>query len=150
MSDELVIGSGEPIEFSLGSLRVDVRRREVGKDGGHSVGIQGDVDGESVDLVRFDLFRGDPHYHVPASDPKPKHVDPKQSPAGRSFTLDCFRNKLPDMIREAGGGELAASLESSELAQAARTLEQALNDAPEPTEFKTVTISAEMREKLGL
>ncbi len=91
----LEIHVGEPVEVDAdlrpGRLRVSVRRREVGDDGGFTLELSGAVAGEPAELLRFDLFRRDPHYHVPASNPAPIDLDPARDGEPLEFAIACLR-----------------------------------------------------------
>ena len=63
----LAIHKGEEAEFRIGGLRFVACRREVGEiDGGISLYVSSDVPGDDRQLLRFDFFRTNPHYHAPA------------------------------------------------------------------------------------
>ena len=53
--------------FQVGGVELHVDNRSITDDGGPSVRVYGDVDGEAVQLLRFDCFRKDPHYHYDPS-----------------------------------------------------------------------------------
>lgn len=61
------------------------------------------------ELIRFDCFATDPHYHY-LPDKDWQYVIAFDSHAGGDFydfTLAALRSRLPDMLRFAGAGELA-------------------------------------------
>src|SRR5262245_16336442 len=110
MPEYLEIRVGEPVEvdaeLASGRLRVRVRRREVGGDGGVSIELSGAVRGEPTELLRFDLFRRDPHYHVPASDPAQIDLDAARDGEPLEFALACIRQRLPELLGRADQPEL--------------------------------------------
>ena len=59
--------------FQVGGVDLHVDNRSITGDGGPSVRVYGDVDGEAVQLLRFDCFRKDPHYHYDPSGRNDQH-----------------------------------------------------------------------------
>jgi hypothetical protein len=116
MAPTLEIRVGEPLqvdaELRPGLLRASVRRREVGEDGGLSLELSGAVAGEPAELLRFDLFRRDPHYHVPASDPAQIDLDPARDGDPLEFALTCLRERLPALLERAKFPELARAVDA--------------------------------------
>jgi hypothetical protein len=140
MAPSLEVRIGEPVELEAelypGRLRVCVRRREVGDDGGVSVELLGALEGEPVELLRFDLFRREPHYHVPASNPTQIALDPARDGDLLEFALTCVRERLPELLARAEFPELArgvAALPPAALADLAERLRAAVRAAPEPS-----------------
>ena len=137
MPEKLTVWIGEPLEVDLDPVRVSVRRREVGPaDGGHTLEVSGTIDGERAELLRFDLFRRGPHYHVPASNPEQIDLDPGRDGDPLEFVLGCLRDRLAPLLREAHFPELARSVEAlppAALAGFAERVRAALKDAPEPS-----------------
>ena len=129
---EVEIRVGEPVELDLGGLRFAVARREVGEDGDTSIEIYGEVDGASTQVLRFDCFRQDPHYHL-AGAPGQLELDPAEGGDGLSFALRCARERLPEMIRAAGFAELASRLDPADFERGWERLRDAIARAPEPT-----------------
>jgi hypothetical protein len=140
MPASLEIRVGEPVELDAelasGRLRVRVRRREVGDDGGVSIELAGATGGEPTELLRFDLFRRDPHYHVPASDPAQIDLDPARDGEPLEFALTCIRERLRELLDRAKSPELARAVEASAasaLADLAERVRAAVTSAPEPS-----------------
>jgi hypothetical protein len=142
----LEIRKGEPVEvdFACGprSLRFSICRRDVGDDGGHTVALVGPLGGarpgaeeavEPPEILRFDLFRRDPHYHVPSSEPKQIDIDRARDGDAVEFALAAIGTRLGDLIDRAGHSELAASLDPASLAGLAERVRAAVAAAPEPT-----------------
>lgn len=136
MPEKLRVWIGEPVEVDLDGVRVSVRRREVGPDGGHTLEVSGTVDGGRTELLRFDLFRRGPHYHVPASNPEQIDLDPARDGDPVEFVLGCLRDRLAPLLREAHFPELARRVEAqpaAALAGFAERVRAAVKDAPEPS-----------------
>src|SRR5262245_53347681 len=137
---EIEIRIGEPVEVEMelrpGLLRATVRRREVGEDGGVTIEISGALGSEPEELLRFDLFRRDPHYHVPASDPAQIDLDPARDGAPLEFALACLGDRLPALLERAKFPELARAADAaspSALRTFAERVRQAVTSAPEPS-----------------
>lgn len=80
-------------------------------DQGISLHVVGD---DGHEYVRFDVFDDDPHYHyvhnVPAgADPHNNVVmfDVVANGDMLPWAIGCLRNRLPEMLRHAGGGHIA-------------------------------------------
>jgi len=136
----LEIRTGEPVEaeseFGSGRLHVSVRRREVGEDGGVTIEVCGAVEGEPTELLRFDLFRRAPHYHVPASNPAQIDLDPARDGDPLDFAIACIGERLAQLLAQAKYAELARSIEATPpaaLAALAERVRAAVKAAPEPT-----------------
>jgi len=136
MPEKLQVRIGEPVEVELQGLRVSVRRREVGPDGGHTLEVSGPVGGERAELLRFDLFRLGPHYHVPASNATQIDLDPARDGDPLEFALACLRERFAALLARAEFPELArevAALPPTALAGFAERVRAAVKEAPEPT-----------------
>jgi hypothetical protein len=98
--------------IEAGGVVFDVEYRVFGGDRGPAVRVFGDVDGRSVQLLRFDCFEKDPHYHY---DPDGKdfhlHLNPETVPDAVAWTLGELRLNLPVMIRAAGYPGVAEKLD---------------------------------------
>jgi hypothetical protein len=77
-------------------------------------------DSESgTEVLRFDMFSGDPHYHyLPAA---PYHIvvpyDPAASGDMMAWALSALSDRLVPLLRNGGHDELAAKIEPSSIAQ---------------------------------
>jgi hypothetical protein len=150
MPSYLEIRVGEPVqvdaELRPARLRASVRRREVGDDGGHSIELSGALGGEPAELLRFDLFRRDPHYHVPAGDPAQIDVDRARDGEPLEFALACLRERLPALLERAKFPELAEALVEvppAALAAFADRVRDAVKSAPEPSSSYRIELPSE-------
>ena len=146
MPERLVVRIGEPVEVDLDPVRVSVRRRELGVlDGGHTLEVSGAIGGERAELLRFDLFRRGPHYHVPASDPEQIDLDPARDGDPLEFALACLRDRLAPLLSQAGFAELAGAVEAlppAALAGFAERVRAAVKEAPEPSSSYEIEIQS--------
>lgn len=104
--------------FDVGGVELHVDRRNLGADGGPSVRVYGESDGENVQLLRFDCFRKDPHYHYdPSGKNDQRHLDKADVPDSVAWTLEQLSQNLVEMIRTAGYGSVADRVNQAAVAQ---------------------------------
>jgi hypothetical protein len=87
-------------------------------DEGVSIHVCGTDDGH--EYVRFDVFDGEPHYHYihaegPGGEIVNNVIDFDTSAHGEMlpWAIGCLRNRLPEMLTEAGAVQLAHQLDST-------------------------------------
>ena len=149
MTEYIEIAAGEPVHVDFAGLRASVRRRDVGEDGGVSIELYGPGEEPREQLVRFDVFRRDPHYHVPSSDPK--QIDMERGPFERSleFALDSLERRLPELLRQARYPEIAEKIDPARMPEVAARVRSAAAAAPEPTQVQRIELTPEIRKALG-
>jgi len=101
------------IDAGAVSIAMDYRK-ELMPDQGLMIQVYGNVEGEDTEILRFDCFDQDPHYHYgPMNHNVRLHMDKTtvHNPVG--WTLDQIRDKLPTMIRRAGYDQLAEKVEAN-------------------------------------
>ena len=97
---DVIIGDG-PIKFGMDY-------RDLMSDQGLCIHALGDVDGEEVEILRFDCFDHAPHYHYgPQKRNERLMLDKTTEGDSLGWTLEQLRNRLPEMFRRAGYEELA-------------------------------------------
>ena len=102
--------------FDVGGLSFTVLHRELGeKDGGVSIEVYGDVAGERTQVLRFDCFRKEPHYHMPPSAPGQLDLDPKEIGDAMDWSMRQIGEHLPEMIQTAGFIDLAKTVDRDAL-----------------------------------
>ena len=143
MTTKLRIALGEKQVLPLGGLEVEVLRREVGQDDGTSIEFFADVAGERTQVLRFDVFRLDPHYHMPPAAPGQLAID-KAVGDPMEWALACTRDRLPEMIRTAGFADLADKLDPQLLRAGASRVREMVAQAPAPDPAKAFEIEVEM------
>ena len=100
--------------FQVGGVELHVDNRAITGDGGPSVRVYGDVDGEAVQLLRFDCFRKDPHYHYdPSGRNDQRHLDKATVPDSIGWTMEQLGNNLAEMIRTASYDAVAAGVDQA-------------------------------------
>lgn len=100
--------------FDVGGVELHVDKRNFGSDGGPSVRVYGEVDGENVQLLRFDCFRKDPHYHYDPSGKNDQHsLDKASVPDSVAWTIEQLGQNLVEMIHTAGYAGVAGAVDQT-------------------------------------
>lgn len=122
------------LTIGVGGLRFNVRYSNTNTDRGPSLRIYGDVEDKSVQLLRFDCFETQPHFHY---DPDGKNnqlrMDKAKVKDPITWSMDYLDGNITDLIRLAGYSELAEQLDEGTLTAALPTVEKALRDSIPPT-----------------
>ena len=146
----ITISTGEAVRVECPPLYFCVRRREVGADGGLSLELYGPrEDADAEELIRFDLFRDDPHYHGPASEPKPVSLSVPAASTPLDTALAQLSGRLPELLVDAGHARDAQAAHAAP-ADLAERLRDACERAPEPVDSKRFPLNAQMRILLGM
>lgn len=115
--------------IELGGLKFVIENRIAGKDGGPALRIFGDVDGESVQVLRFDCFHNDPHYHyAPTGKNEMHHLD--KDADNIAWSIEQVKTRIDEMIRTAGFDALANSIDVATIQAKASDLEHAMRTEP--------------------
>jgi hypothetical protein len=144
MKTKLRIAVGEKRELALGGLEFEVLRRDVGEDGGTSIEIFGEVAGQRTQVLRFDCFRLDPHYHMPPAAPGQLAIDPAEVGDPLEWALACTRERLPEMVRTAGYADLADKLDAGVFRANAERVRELVASAPPPDPAKAHEIEVDL------
>ena len=119
------------LTIGVGELRFNVRytRARTG-DHGPSLRIYGDVEGKPVQLLRFDCFEHEPHFHY---DPDGKNnrifLNTTRATDPIAWTIDYLRGNFTSLVRIAGYGKLADQLDEAALTATLPGLEKALRES---------------------
>jgi hypothetical protein len=97
----------EPIEVDLGGLRFSATFRAPA---GATLRVSGEVAGRREELLRFDDFVQQPHYHVPAAGDAVM-LDTKTVGAPLDFYLDQIGNHLGELLVQGGFEEIVPTLD---------------------------------------
>ena len=99
-----------------GTIKFGIEYRDLLSDQGVCIHALGDVDGEEVELLRFDCFDHEPHYHYgPQKLNERVMLDKTTEGDSLEWTLHQLRTRLPDMVRRARYEELADSIDVDSL-----------------------------------
>ena len=104
--------------FQVGGVELRVDNRNFGEDGGPSVRVFGEADGKDIQLLRFDCFRKNPHYHY---DPSGKNdfmkLDKESVPDSIAWTIEQLGKNLAEMINTAGYSSVAEQVDQAAVKQ---------------------------------
>src|SRR6266849_3845144 len=119
------------LTIGVGELRFNVRYSNTRTgDRGPSLRIYGDVEGKPVQLLRFDCFEQDPHFHY---DPDGKNnllrMDKTKVSDPIAWSMDYLRGNAASLVRIAGYGKLADQLDETALTATLPGLEKALRES---------------------
>lgn len=104
--------------FEVGGVELRVDDRNFGSDGGPSVRVYGEADGKDIQLLRFDCFRKDPHYHYdPSGKNDQRHLNKASVPDSIAWTIEQLGQNLVEMIQTAGYGSVAEDVDQAAVAQ---------------------------------
>lgn len=104
--------------FDVGGVELHVDQRNFGSDGGPSVRVYGKTDGENIQLLRFDCFRKDPHYHYdPSGKNDQRSLDKTSVPDSVAWTIEQLGHNLVEMIHTAGYGSVAEQVDQAAVIQ---------------------------------
>lgn len=125
--DNVTHNRGEPI-IEAGNIRFGLEMRTVDPDGGPAIHVLGDVAGQEIELLAFDCFRVNPHYHYgPRYKNERIFIDKTVVPDSLAWTLDLFKSgKLPVMLKRAGYPTIAAALDEDLVADKVCEVESTL------------------------
>ena len=115
--------------FDVGGVELHVDQRNFGSDGGPSVRVYGEADGENIQLLRFDCFRKDPHYHYdPSGKNDQRSLDKTSVPDSVAWTIKQLGNNLVEMIHTAGYASVAEQVDQTAVAQVLPEVESLMRD----------------------
>jgi hypothetical protein len=116
-------------DIEVGGVRINVEYRHAGSDRGPAVRVYGDVDGRPVQLLRFDCFENDPHYHyAPDGEDDHRKLSPEDVPDPVAWTLAQLSGNLVSMIRTAGYDQVADRVDGDAVTDAIPRIEAAIRD----------------------
>ena len=100
--------------IDAGVLKFALRfRQELMDDQGLCIQVLSDIDGDDVEILRFDCFDNRPHYHYgPQKANERLFLDPTTAGNPIGWTLKQLRTRLPEMLKRAGYDELAGNLDN--------------------------------------
>ena len=96
-----------------GVIRFGLEFRSLANDGGQAIHVLGDVAGQEIELLAFDCFVNEPHYHYgPRAKNERIYWDKTTVPDTLRWTLDQFKDgRLASMIQRAGYPGIASELD---------------------------------------
>jgi hypothetical protein len=116
-------------ELAVGGVRIQVEYRRLSGDQGPSIKVEGSVGGRSVQLLRFDCFDNDPHYHYdPDGRDDHRKLNPQEVPDPVAWTLAQLSGNLVSMIRAAGYDDVADQVDADAVASAIPQVQAAIRE----------------------
>jgi hypothetical protein len=106
------------ISFRLGSPRPNVLIE------GATLRVEGPVDGEWTELLRFDDFVDDPHYHVPATS-RPIPFD-RSNGEPLAWFISQITDDLPENVQKAGFESVLSSIDLDQIKANAQQVAEAM------------------------
>ncbi len=147
---QLAIHKGEDAELCVGGLRFVACRREVGEiDGGISLYVSSDVPGDDRQLLRFDFFRANPHYHAPAENQSDTKIEVAGRDDSAAWGIDALTTRAPELFRQGGFDELADKLDTAALGSAGEGLRALFARLAEPTEVSYFDVPKSVVDSLA-
>jgi hypothetical protein len=100
--------------IEAGAIRFGLEYRHLASDRGQAIHVLGDVEGQEIELLAFDCFDNEPHYHYgPRNKNERIFWDKTVVPDTLTWTLDQFKaGSLVHMIQRAGYPGIVAELDA--------------------------------------
>jgi hypothetical protein len=114
-------------EFELGGLHFEVSFRDFPGDAGATCRVFGEADGLRRELLRFDDFVANPHYHVPA-DGEARLLDRTVVGAPLDWCVAQLTGDFGSILRDAGLVEFAPTVDQESLRAGIGELRRAMED----------------------
>ena len=101
--------------INAGSIEIAMSyRAEIMNDQGLCLQVYSEIDGHDTEILRFDCFDQDPHYHYgPENHNIRLHLDKTTAGNPLGWTIGNLRNNLTAMVRRSGYEDLADTLEAN-------------------------------------
>ncbi len=110
------MNSNNVITVGDGVIKFGLQYRDLLSDQGVCIHVSGNEDGEEMELLRFDCFDHEPHYHYgPEKTNERLMLDKTTEGDPLEWTLRQFRTNLPAMITRAGYPDLSSAAEEPKL-----------------------------------
>ena len=111
----------------IGPLRITTEYRRTPDDEGPSLGVFGRVGDSERQVLRFDCFVEDPHYHYdPDGRDEVHHMRDEGIDDALEWTLHRLERDLAGMIRRAGFGPLADRVDERLIADSVHLIQETL------------------------
>ena len=115
-------------QLVVGPLRIAVEYRRTADDEGMAIRVIGIVGRQEKQVLRFDCFQNDPHYHYdPDGRDEQHHMRDESIGDPAEWTLHRLERNLAEMIRRAGYGTLADQVDAQTLARHMPAIREAMS-----------------------
>jgi hypothetical protein len=112
--------------IEAGAVTFALQYRTQMADQGVCIHVMGNVSGDMKELLRFDCFDQEPHYHyAPLEKNERRFLDKTTAGNPVGWTLRQLRTRLPEMLEHAGYGEVANRLDRALLSSKLDEVEEA-------------------------
>ena len=102
--------------IGTGRIKFGLEYRDLLSDQGVCINVFGEVGGEDVELLRFDCFDNEPHYHYgPENQNERLMLDITTEGGSLDWVLNKFSERLPEMIERGGYQELSEDARSMDM-----------------------------------
>lgn len=105
-------------QLEVGGVTLTLEYRHFGSDRGPAIKVYAEVNGKAVQLLRFDCFEKDPHYHY---DPEGKNVQWKLDKVTDgdplTWAIGQLRKNLKPMLQAAGYEQVAKGVDQEAVAK---------------------------------
>jgi hypothetical protein len=122
-SEEELRPQGQQV-LEFGGLRFDVAFRAIG---GATLRVDGKVDNEWKEMLRFDDFIDVPHYHAPA-DAEQINFDRATLGEPLAWYIAQIRDHLPEWLDKSGFAAVVPTVDMDEVVRNIGTVEKAMRD----------------------
>ncbi len=93
----------DAIEDTVGPYKLSMVYRQVPNDEGPTVHVFGPVEGDEKEILRFDCFKKEPHFHVGISYlSEPVQMIEADDPL--AWTLEVLAHQFPDYLAKSKAG----------------------------------------------
>ena len=120
-SEEDLRPQGQQV-LEFGGLRFDVAFRAIG---GATLRVDGQVDSEWKELLRFDDFIDVPHYHAPA-DAEQINFDRATLGEPLAWCIAQIRDHLPEWLEKSGFADVVPSVDMDEVVRNIDKVDEAM------------------------
>jgi hypothetical protein len=128
------------IVYSAGPIEITLEYRALMADQGVCVQVYANVESKDTEILRFDCFDQDPHYHYgPEHRNVRLHLDKVTCGTPFAWTMDNLRHNLPAMIKRAGYANVAAAVDAHPVSSTLLDEIEAKGRELAVTERRTVT-----------
>lgn len=115
-------------EVKVGGVNLTLEYRTFGEYRGPAIKVYGKVDGKSTQILRFDCFEKNPHYHY---DPEGKNVQWKLDKITHgdplTWSISQLRKNLKPMIQNAGYEQVAKGVSQDAIIKALPKIKRILS-----------------------
>jgi hypothetical protein len=126
--------------YQAGPIEITLGYRPLMADQGVCVQVYANVESKETEILRFDCFDQDPHYHYgPENRNVRLHLDKVTCGTPFAWTMHNLRHNLPAMIKRAGYESVAAAVEAHPVSSAVLDEIEAKGRELAVTERRTVT-----------